>query len=110
MTPAVNYQEHWRRYKKLRTFFFLIWLGYVPACIVFTMFFYPRLHSFAPSVAFALLWMLMFAVAGMRLAAWRCPRCGKVFSRTGWYRRGILLAPKCVHCGLPKYAGGDVQQ
>jgi hypothetical protein len=38
------------------------------------------------------------------LALFRCPRCGKRFFTTLWYRNPF--ARKCVHCGLGKYSTG----
>ena len=101
-----NYQEQWRRYRKLRNVFFLIWIGYVPAVMGFTVLFSHHFRTFTPSFVFAILWMLMFAVVGSRLSRWPCPRCGERFSQVGWYNRGFL-ARKCVHCGLAKYAVDD---
>lgn len=109
MTPAVNYQEHWRRYKRLRNFFLLIWLAYIPAVAVFTLVFSHRFRNFTPSFVFAILWMLMFLIVGSRVSRWPCPRCGERFSQMGWVNRGFFVR-KCLHCGLPKYSDGDVQQ
>jgi predicted RNA-binding Zn-ribbon protein involved in translation (DUF1610 family) len=40
---------------------------------------------------------------------WSCPRCGKPFHyRTKWYGRwNNPFAPRCVHCGLPKWVDSD---
>jgi hypothetical protein len=46
-------------------------------------------------------WVLLVVAAGIRLQAFRCPRCARRF-----FRRRPLLAPlrarHCAHCMLPK--------
>lgn len=46
----------------------------------------------------ALSWMLVFAVASLRVHFSRCPRCGDLFHSTGsWHNPWVR---KCMHCGL----------
>jgi predicted membrane channel-forming protein YqfA (hemolysin III family) len=101
--PPDDYQEHWRRYKKLRNVFFFLFLGYVPVVAAFTVLVSMPLRAFTPSFVFAVIWIVMLLVVGNRLSAWRCPRCGQWFAAKWWYNKG-LFARKCVHCGLPKFA------
>jgi Zn ribbon nucleic-acid-binding protein len=51
----------------------------------------------------AALWMIAFVIIGNLVRTFDCPRCGKTFAGKWWYNKGIL-ADKCVHCGLLKYA------
>jgi len=39
-------------------------------------------------------------VAGLRLSAVKCPRCGKGFVSLGWMQRPFTSG--CVHCQLPE--------
>jgi Zn ribbon nucleic-acid-binding protein len=103
-----DYRQNWQRYRKLRLLFFLIWVGYIPVVYLFSLLVSNVLgvSSTVPIFVFAGLWMLLFAITGFRLSAWRCPRCGKWFAATWWYNKS-LFARKCVHCGLPKFASGE---
>ncbi len=104
--PTSDYRASWSRYKKRRVLFVLAFLGYVPICDAFAKLTKRVFGTFDPAFILALVWMAMFYIAGTRLLSWPCPKCGKCFSGTGWQNKG-LLAPKCVHCGLPKYAPND---
>ncbi|MBA2685624.1 MAG: hypothetical protein H0U66_14155 [Gemmatimonadaceae bacterium] len=43
---------------------------------------------------------------------WRCPRCHEQFfvKRGRWTHNLNIFARYCVHCGLPKWAEGDLQE
>lgn len=55
----------------------------------------------------ALCWMVAFAATGSRMIYWECPRCGKWFHAKWW--ASSPFTSKCVHCGLPKWAGADAE-
>jgi len=104
LTPLPeDYTDAWRRYKKTRNLYWFVFLGYVPVMFVAAYFSLWVFHNFSFAYAFAFAWAAAFLVTGVRLSAWRCPRCGKWFAAKWWYNKGFL-ARKCVHCGLPKYA------
>ena len=49
------------------------------------------------------LFMVLFAVAGWRAAATRCPRCAELFCMTRsvmGIQVGNVWTSRCVHCGL----------
>ena len=46
--------------------------------------------------------LLVFAVSGVALTLWRCPRCGLPFFCRWWGSNPF--ASKCVHCELEKWA------
>ena len=104
-----DYEDHWRRYKRLRNVWWFSFLGYVPAGLAFTVVVARTLGSFTPGFFFAGIWMVAFVVLGNRLSNWPCPRCGKAFSGTWWYNKGSF-ARRCVHCQLPKFATDDANQ
>jgi hypothetical protein len=56
--------------------------------------------------AVAICWIAASVVAGVRAAWFPCPRCGKPFFASWWYRNPF--ARKCVHCGLPKWANSQM--
>ena len=51
-----------------------------------------------PWVAFGT--MALFVIAALRLAAVKCPRCGKPFTWSFAFHNP--LAARCVHCKLPE--------
>src|SRR2546430_17544194 len=56
----------------------------------------------------AVVWMAAIATAGIRLAWFRCPRCGHLFHlRFGFF---WPLARRCLHCGLRKFDGETREQ
>src|SRR6202043_556911 len=99
-----DYQQQWKRYKLWRNLALLALAGFLPvillARVIARIFNLPLLFII---IAFA--WFLLIATAGSEVSYWRCPRCGKPFSITWWYRLGVY-ARRCVHCGLPKYSNG----
>lgn len=54
----------------------------------------------------------LWVVYAIRLSGFRCPRCGKPFSRTWWFSTGGLNL-YCLHGGLKEFndrceeSGGD---
>lgn len=101
-----DYQEAWHRYRTLRKLLFFVWLGYMPVGYVVMTLVPGPLGTVNPIFVFAGIWMAMFVIVGIRLSAWRCPRCGKRFSGPWLHDKGFL-ARKCIHCGLPNYAADD---
>lgn len=101
MTESTEYPREWAIYKRRRNTLFLVWVGYVPATTLFAFLSLKLFGSFNPAFVFAVGWMALFVLTGIRFGVWRCPRCNKWFAATWWYNLGFL-ARKCVHCGLPK--------
>jgi len=46
-------------------------------------------------------WLLGFAIAGIRLQPFACPRCRNPFFSSPFYY--WPFGRKCMHCGLPKW-------
>lgn len=74
------YSESWQEYRRYRRDLWLVWIGYVPATGIIAMISQWLVHSFAPAMVAAALWMLLLLVAGIRYQAFPCPRCGELFS------------------------------
>jgi hypothetical protein len=104
--PTSDYEQEWRHYKLVRNvrnfllvavFFFPVWFAFLPANL-------PA--RTIPSTA--ALCVILLVLTELRLDTWRCPRC-KHWYFTEMANTHILRSwwvRKCVHCGLPKYAGG----
>ena len=97
---ARDYPLAWRSYRRWRALLWGGFLGLVPAVVLVGV---PASAALGTSVPFsvtAAIFMGCFAVAGLRLSFWRCPRCGKPFHRRDLY--GNAFARKCLNCGLPR--------
>jgi hypothetical protein len=105
MTPNTeqSYSENWQAYRRTRTVFLLVILSYLPISAIAAQIGFWLFRSTLLGFVVALIWMGAFAITGLRLQSWPCPRCGEAFSAKGWYNKSFL-ARRCVHCGLPKFA------
>lgn len=91
----------WRYLQTGEWVFWLLFVGFIPGVFVLVSLLDLFLDSDALFAVVAVPWMVAFFVVGMRLARFRCPRCGKPFMRTWWYHNGFTR--HCVHCGLPRW-------
>ena len=99
-----DYSRQWSTFRRWRNLGIVAVVTFIPLLTIVGLF-VRRFHW--PDSAFlvmALLDVAFVTVTWTRLALFRCPRCGKPFFTTTWYRNPF--ARKCVHCGLPKYANG----
>jgi uncharacterized integral membrane protein len=105
------YAEQWNQYRKRRFMFWCVLLGgflFAALCLILLSQMLPA--NTADPMIFAIVvgWMLAYAVAGIRLTSWRCPRCRKEY-----FVRGILvnqLASRCLHRGLKKWDEGETEK
>jgi hypothetical protein len=105
-----DYSAQWAQYKRLRNQAIIAVLSIFPLPLI------SRLtnalisnHSvaYALNLILGVTWMIAVYVTGARANFFPCPRCGKLFASKWWYRGSMLLARRCAHCGLPKYASSD---
>ena len=96
------YEDNWIDYRKRRRLFWIVFLTYVPGASFIGILLEKTIGSEYPIYIVAILWMLAFAITGLRLTYWKCPRCNKHFFAKWW---GVnQFARKCLHCGLPKWS------
>src|SRR4051812_23722786 len=57
-------------------------------------------HSDLPVHLILFLSFVAAAAAIAYVQNWKCPRCGKPFSRKRWYSNAYAV--QCMHCKLPK--------
>jgi hypothetical protein len=100
-----KYDVGWKRYKLWRNLGIVGWLGFFPFVIAAGALTRRFFHSPIFFSVAAVAWLILMAYACGEAAYWRCPRCGKPFAATWWYRLGPF-ARRCAHCGLPKYSDG----
>lgn len=99
------YEARWNDYRSRYRVVSAIFLSYVPAVALIGIAIAQWSGSERPVYFVAAAWMIAFAIAGVRLSTFRCPRCAKWFFAT-WYFHNPL-ARHCVHCGLPKWATNE---
>jgi hypothetical protein len=91
-----DYQQEWQRYKRLKAYFFILWLA--------PFFFFTAVTKAvkipALSAMIFILYAIIFLFAGFRFKAFRCPQCGNTFCDS-WK---FPFADKCIHCGLRKFS------
>jgi hypothetical protein len=103
MNERVGPVDPWDKYRRRRKLYLFAFIGYFPAVLGTAAVAEPIHFPGAPIVVMAG-WMIFIAVADVRHAKFKCPRCGGLFFlRYGFYAR-YYDEPRCVHCGLPKYA------
>ena len=109
-----KYVRQWQDYRRRRNLFLFAYIGWLPLAVVFILvailLFGDKPHYDKPVGAIAICcWMAFFVFASMRFSGFRCPRCGNKFfiQRRLMFSSYSMFATKCVHCDLPKYAGGE---
>jgi hypothetical protein len=105
------YAEQWDNYRKRLLMFWSILLGgFLFVAVVGILLSQVLPANMADPIIYAMCvaWMLAYAVAGIRLTSWRCPRCRKEY-----FVGAILvnqLASRCLHCGLKKWDEGETEK
>jgi hypothetical protein len=102
-----DYQDAWKRYKRLRALWLVISLMELgPTEVIFA----GILPAVEPAtrdfVQIFLSFSLLFLI-DTKLRRWKCPRCGQSFfsgAKPTRPLRWLFLPQKCRFCGLPKYA------
>ena len=73
-----DYQQEWKRYRRLRTQFVLAWMGLFPIVAALLTVSVkrniPQLGHAATTI-----YIVLFFLTGFRVYLWRCPRCKKQF-------------------------------
>jgi hypothetical protein len=104
----VDYVKSWQEYRRRRNLFLFFLIGYLPVFGIVSVVTEKVYDCSTPGFVTALIWLVFIAVSGVRVEIFRCPECGKCFFAKWWYHN--ILARRCVHCGLPKYAISDAEQ
>jgi hypothetical protein len=96
-----DYTESWRDYRRRRDLLLFAFVAYMPVVALFGFLTIRVFKTTTPTFVAAACWMVFYAVAGIGFQAFKCPRCGRRFFCKWWYN---MVARRCVHCGLLKYA------
>ncbi len=100
-----HYRLPWSEYRRRRRWFFIALLAYLPSVAAVG---YPLRALLGSDIVFlviACLWLLVFAVVGIRMNSFPCPRCHRPF----FFRWPVSspLASECIRCGFPKW--GEIE-
>lgn len=103
----IEYQDAWRRYKRLRSLWLVLGLlDLGPGEVIFAVI----LPSVEPATLVVVQFLVSFSILFLvdsRLRKWKCPRCGQSFftgAKPTPPLRWLFLPEKCRFCGLSKYA------
>jgi hypothetical protein len=110
------YAAAWRSYRHWSRVFWIVFLFYLPALALLGRALSSRREGSGDTIFLAaFVWMITWAAIGYRKSNFSCPRCGELFFqkfdarpwRMSWQRNPF--ARRCMHCGLPKWAGQDTE-
>src|SRR5690348_13256777 len=90
--------DPWREYRRRRNLVLVTFLRYLPLVFVTAVAADRLMHTSAPAIVVALVWMVFLAVAGVRCQRFRCPRCGNVFNSKAWLKRPMLRVVSTAGC------------
>ena len=91
-----DYQQEWKKYRRLRTQFVLAWLGLFPVvAVLLTVSSKQNIPQLGHAIIFV--WIVLFLLTGFRVYLWRCPQCGKQFGQTVGFN-----IQQCAQRGLPR--------
>lgn len=102
-----TYKDTWTDLKFRTRLFWFALIGYIPVTLIVG---YPLskiFHSEKAMVAVAVCWLVLFAVSGIYLHGFKCPRCRKLFFKKKlMFNFGVynLFGVKCPNCGLRKWS------
>jgi hypothetical protein len=102
-----RYASAWRQLITRRCWFVGLFLAFAPVIVLVTIALDRSSSEAAAKRAPLEVGLLMFAllvVAGFRIGAVKCPRCGKPFTSLGWMQRSFTS--RCLHCKLPEGSVG----
>lgn len=103
---STPYASAWRGYRLRRWLVFTLAWGFPIAVLLVWAVNRTLFAETVPLVPVLIVWVVLIILAAYWYAAWRCPRCGKAYSKRDdgyadpWTRY-------CLHCSLPRWASRD---
>lgn len=102
ISGAISVDESWLVLKsQFRVLWFLL-LGALPGVFLLAYLFGALFKQDSALPGIALIWTAVTAWAGVRVAGFACPRCGKAFFENWYFFK--MLRSHCAHCGLQRDA------
>lgn len=99
--PDLSHDNAWNEYRRRFRVFIGAWFGGLvfAAALMYALSLVGAADSLGMVIGAS--WLLCFAIAGIRLQLFACPRCCNPFFSGHFYY--WPFARKCLHCGLPKW-------
>jgi len=91
----MDYSRNWKDLRVRTVVFISCWLGGFFLLILAMLLLGNKAMYLVP------VWLIAFAVSGMRWTQFRCPRCNEHFFQPKGERNNQFRTT-CAHCGLPK--------
>jgi hypothetical protein len=95
-----RYRAAWRKYRKLRTAFAVLILGWLPLGVVLSAVFRLLQWDWHIPIITMLVCIPFVPIVGWQWSFWQCPRCGYAFKGT----YDPFFPKRCHHCNLPMWA------
>ena len=102
MSENPEYLAQFKDLKKRELTVIAVFLGYIPAIACFAWAVSHFTKSETPIMVLAIAWMTLFAVSGLRVSFFKCPKCGGLFNRNKYWF--TTRGRKCPHCGVNRYS------
>lgn len=98
MATSIPFEAAWRDLDRRSALLWVVFFGFIPGVLLLA---YVLNERTLPGLV-ALAWMAAIAWAGLRMASFTCPRCGRAFFETWYFFKP--LRHNCAHCDLPRSA------
>jgi len=85
----------WSEYRHIKLKLLILLFGWIPFGIILGAMLPLLFHSYVPSYALAVSYIVLLAYTALRYALYPCPNCGLSLRGRQFYRR------TCPRCGTP---------
>ena len=102
ISASTSVDESWLALKGQFRVLWILLLGGLPGVFLLAYLASALFKQDAILPGIALIWMAVTAWAGVRVASFACPRCGKAFFENWYFFK--MLRSQCAYCGLERGA------
>ena len=102
MPTTLSFEAAWRDLDRRSAILWFLLFGGIPGIFLLAYLLNDVLHQGAPMLAVVLAWMAGIAWAGVRMASFACPRCGRAFFENWYFFKPLRRS--CAHCSLQRQA------
>ena len=102
VSKPVDVDEAWRDLKRRFRLVWILLLASLPGVFLPAYLLSDLIPPNASMPVLGLIWMTAIARAGLRVADFACPRCGRAFFESWYFLK--MFRDSCAHCYLPRGA------
>ena len=102
MSGSVTFDAAWRTLNRRFRVLWLLLLGSLPGVFLLAYLLNDLLQQDASLAVIGLIWMTAIGWAGLQVASFACPRCGRAFFESWYFFKPLRLS--CAHCDLRRDA------